>query len=171
MLVSHELFHAVQAAYRPELSSWMSEGSAVWAEHVFDSELWDYYGQCGYYLEEPTRSLDRPPAGMVSGFSYGTAIFFDFLSLQLGSQFWSEYFALLGADQGALELDVLEEHLFTYEALLSSLWPIFSQWNLATGYRSGMVESTSMRIGLKRLPWKSRPKWVSTFMRPIDFFP
>ncbi|MBM76745.1 MAG: hypothetical protein CMK59_15160 [Proteobacteria bacterium] len=171
VLVSHELFHAVQAAYRIELSSWLSEGTAVWAEHIFDSELWDFYGLCGFYLEDPTRSLDRPPVGMVSGFSYGTALFFDFIALQLGTEFWVEYFDLLAFDPQALELDLLEELLMTYETSLSILWPIFSQWNLASGYRSGLIESYPYADFLAEVPAEEQASVDENIHKTHRFFP
>jgi hypothetical protein len=141
VLVSHELFHAVQAAYRPEHSSWLSEGTATWAEKLYDPELQDYYGLCGYYLNEATRSIDRPPAGAGSGFVYGTALFFGFIEEQLGSDFWVEYFALLQTEPDEEELQLMEALFNAWDASLLELWPRFSEWNLAAGYRSGELES------------------------------
>lgn len=79
LLASHELFHAVQAAYDTTEGSVIGEGTAVWASEAFDPSLRDLEGFSYGYLENPDRPLDRPLPGPVDPFSYGSGIFFRFL--------------------------------------------------------------------------------------------
>ena len=46
VLVSHELFHAVQAATNTYQPDWMREGTAVWAEHLYAPENEDFLWFC-----------------------------------------------------------------------------------------------------------------------------
>ncbi len=77
---SHELFHAVQAAYDAEQGSLLSEGTAVWATEQFDASLGDFESLIRGYFANTDRSLDKPLPGPVDPFSYGSAIFFRHLS-------------------------------------------------------------------------------------------
>lgn len=152
VLVSHELFHAVQAAYRISFSPWISEGLATWAEYLFDPTLMDYYHQCGGYLAEPTRSINSTPAGAISSFSYGTALFFDFVAIHLGHEFWITVLEELSEESyhNNDEIDEMEVIIPLVEHRLMEddtgfvdfidLWNTFGIWNLATGWRSGLVE-------------------------------
>ncbi len=85
ILASHEFFHAVQAAYDTEQGSVMSEGSAVWATETYDSSLYDFEYFIDGYLENPDRSLDVAMTGPVDPFSYGVAIFYQFLEERFGT--------------------------------------------------------------------------------------
>lgn len=85
ILSSHELFHAVQAAYDAKQSSILVEGTAVWATEQFDASLHDFEDFLPGFLQHPDRSLDKPMIGPVDSFSYGAAIFFQFLSERYGS--------------------------------------------------------------------------------------
>ncbi len=136
VLVSHELFHAVQAAYYGNQAPWLSEGMAVWAEHYFDPEPYDFYGFCSAYLDDPERSIFRPPAGMVTSFSYGTALWFAFLYEQRGVD---TLVAIQEAHQQ--ESDSLQAMLSAIGADIEPLWIDFARWNLATGGQSGLATS------------------------------
>jgi len=81
---SHELFHAVQAAYDADQSTIISEGTAVWATEQFDPSLRDFEGFVRGYLTRPDRPLDEPLPGPVDPFSYGSAIFFQYLGERHG---------------------------------------------------------------------------------------
>lgn len=81
---SHELFHAVQAAYDADQSSILSEGTAVWATEQFDPTLRDLEGFVRGYLTRPDRPLDEPLPGPVDPFSYGASIFFQYLGEREG---------------------------------------------------------------------------------------
>ncbi|HSO00139.1 MAG TPA: MXAN_6640 family putative metalloprotease, partial [Candidatus Nanopelagicales bacterium] len=84
ILGSHELFHAVQAAYDTGQGSVFGEGTAVWATERFDGSLEDFEWLIDGYLATPERALDVPPPGPVSPFSYGAAIYFQFLEERYG---------------------------------------------------------------------------------------
>jgi MYXO-CTERM domain-containing protein len=152
VLTSHELFHAVQAAYNFSQPGWMSEGTAVWAERRYDPSIRDFLWFAGAYLEEPTRSLNRPPAGMVTAFSYGTALFFEFMSVRLGT--WSGV-ALQEAMEGRDEDEAIEaiDDVFDQGGLsILGEWPVFAAWNLATGDRAGGAESYEFAADIGSVP-------------------
>ncbi len=86
ILSSHEFFHAVQAGYDAKQSSIISEGTAVWATEQYDASLYDFENFIPGYLQHPDRSLDKPMIGPVDGFSYGSALFFQFLGERYGPQ-------------------------------------------------------------------------------------
>src|SRR5690606_14216405 len=69
-----------QAAYDVGQGSVLREGSAVWATEYFDTDLDDLERLSGGYLQQTDRPLDRPPGGPIDPFSYGAAVFFQFLS-------------------------------------------------------------------------------------------
>ena len=141
VLTSHELFHAVQSAYTDGEPSWMSEGTAVWAEWQFIPGNNDFLGFCDAYLDDVGRTIDSPPAGSVTAFSYGTALFFQFLTERLGADagpLLQSYMVGRGED------DARDAIIDTIEALGSTLpeqWASFVRWNLATGRRAGVAES------------------------------
>lgn len=141
VLTSHELFHAVQAAYAAELPVWLSEGTATWAEHLHDPETDDYLGFCGAYLMEPTRALDQPPAGTVTAWSYGTALFFGFLQERHGADIGPDLLEALEsvpAEEATLAIQsVLEDRGDSW----ADAWPTFAAWNLATGRYAGRAPS------------------------------
>jgi len=137
VLTSHELFHAVQGAYHAQQPSWLSEGSAVWGEWVYDPEALDFYWFAEAYLEDSQRSLHRPPAGLTTSFSYGTALFFAFMDEYYGEQRMQsiqEDIVNIGEED---PIEVVVNHMDS----VSKDWISFSHWNLATGERAGMIES------------------------------
>ena len=141
-LTSHELFHAVQAAYEAESPVWWSEGTATLAERLFDPDSEDFIHLAGYYLDDTGRSLDNPPTGPVPTFAYATALWWDFMNVRLGTD-------AIVALQQALEWDGADKDTLTemqavIEANGSDLateWSTFTQWNLATKFRAGAMES------------------------------
>lgn len=141
VLTSHELFHAVQAAYSAGQPPWLSEGTAVWAEHQYDAEVDDFFGFCDAYLRDTGRSIDRPPAGTVTAFSYGTALFFQFLTERLGAGVGPDIqLAMEGTDEDeamAAVVSVIKAHGSSIE----EEWATFTRWNLATGPLAGEAES------------------------------
>ena len=84
VLTSHEFFHAVQAAYNANQPSWISEGTAVWAEWFYEPEVQDFLGYASAYLGDLERSIYKPPAGVTTSFSYGTALFYAFMDEYFG---------------------------------------------------------------------------------------
>ena len=138
---SHEFFHAVQAGYNATQSAIVSEGTAVWSTEQFDSTLSDLEGFVGGYLGHPDHSLDRTSATPVDPFTYGSAIFFQFLGETLGRdvvlQLWQdcapgaqgvadpEWFSALAA--------LLQRQ---YATDFAATFTRFATWNLFTGARS-----------------------------------
>lgn len=140
VLTSHELFHAVQAAYSYSLSSWLSEGTATWAEKQWDIESEDFIRLTGFYLGDTGRALDNPPGGPVSGFAYGTALWFDFMSLRSDPSIIT---TLMNAVADIPDVDgmaIIEELLGGPEALTDEFIE-FVIWNLASGPSSGVRDS------------------------------
>lgn len=84
ILGSHEFFHAVQAAYDKNQGSVIAEGTAVWATEQYDPSLNDFEGFLSGYMQNTDRPLDTPLPGPVDPFSYGSAIFFEFLEEHYG---------------------------------------------------------------------------------------
>ncbi len=85
ILASHELFHAVQAAYAAGERGSLTEGTAVWATEWFDDRLYDFEGFIGAYLSRSDRTLDADGGGFDS-FVYGVGIYFRFLEERYGPQ-------------------------------------------------------------------------------------
>ncbi len=134
VLASHEYFHAVQAAYDNSETTIFVEGSAVWATEYFDPTLKDFEGFVGGFLDRCDRSLYLPQTGPVDPFSYGAAIFFEFLSerftppileeLWTASDGATDWFAALGP--------ILTQHGTSFGDELVT----FASWNLYTGKRA-----------------------------------
>lgn len=141
VLVSHELFHAVQAAYNADQPSWLSEGSAVWAEWLYNPDVQDFLHFSSAYLGETERSLHKPPSGVTTSFSYGIAIFF---------AFWDEYYGeelprMLALQESLEGLESTDMVVAVTEQMddVANDWMTFSKWNLATNIRSGEMDSYS----------------------------
>jgi hypothetical protein len=81
---SHELFHAVQAAYDADQGSVLSEGTAVWASEQFEPSLFDLENFSGGYLDDAETPLDTVSGTPVDPFSYGSGVFFEFLGERYG---------------------------------------------------------------------------------------
>jgi hypothetical protein len=145
VLTSHELFHAVQAAYDADLPNWLSEGTAVWAEQAFDPGNEDFVSYCDAYLDDTGRSLDEPPAAPVPVFAYATAIWWYFLTDRYGDDVLVELLEA-GADAPLADMSTI---LTARGGSLADDWATFTQWNLATGRRAGAADSYSFasRIG------------------------
>jgi hypothetical protein len=140
IVASHELFHAVQNAYRADGSIVLSEGTAVWASESYDGSLSDFESFVGGYLEHTDRSLAQEPSGPVDRFSYASALFFRFLEERFGRDVIRELWQDLRDAPMAAEanwIEALDRRLHqvhassTGEAFLE-----FSSWNLRTGPRA-----------------------------------
>jgi MYXO-CTERM domain-containing protein len=136
LLASHELFHAVQAAYDDSLGtqgSVPSEGTAVWASERFDPSLRDLEGLAYGYTGRTDRSLGVDPATAGGAYSYGTGIVFEHLSVLHGEEIVRELWEDLAArTDGAEWLVVLDERLrashgSSFEASFIALaeWMVF----------------------------------------------
>ncbi len=141
-LTSHELFHAVQHAYEYDSPIWYTEGTAVLAELLFDPDNEDFVHYADAYLDDPERSLDNPPTGPVPTFAYATALWWDFMRVRLGTDAIVQLQESLEWD--GEDKDTLTEMQAVIEAHGSDLpteWFTFAQWNLATKFRAGAMES------------------------------
>ena len=152
-VVTHELFHAVQAAYLEDLDLWASEGSATWAVKLIDPSTTDFTWFARAYLEEPTRQLDRPPNGPVPSWAYGTGLFFDFSTIRHDATFMTDW--LDDVSSGATPTDALQTQLELRDDSFEEAWPVFASWNLATGSRAGVAESYSYAARLDSVPAES----------------
>ncbi|KYF66690.1 hypothetical protein BE11_10730, partial [Sorangium cellulosum] len=156
ILGSHELFHAVQAAYDDDQDTLIREGTAVWATESFDPSLRDFEGFVDGYLSNVDRSLDVPLGGPVDPFSYGIALFFQFLEERYGEgtvrSLWER------AEDGAFgeadpvwfeQLDPLLSS--RAEATFAEAFVEFATWNLLTGAAADPERSYAAGAGYRGL--------------------
>ena len=146
-LTSHELFHGVQAAYDSSEPNWYAEGTATWAEALYDPDSQDFVRFCDAYLEDAGRSLDEPPAAPVPTFAYATALWWWFLADRHGTQLLVDLVeATDGADGVLPDMEALE---INAGSDLRTDWTTFASLNLATGNRAGVLDGYpfASRIG------------------------
>ncbi len=130
VLASHEYFHAVQAAYDNSETTVFVEGSAVWATEQFDASLADLEAFVDGYLDRPDRSLYLPQTGPVDPFSYGAAIFFQFLSERFDPTIVAELWL---ASEGATDwFTALPTVLAGRGSSFPAAFVEFATWNLHT---------------------------------------
>lgn len=141
VVVSHELFHAVQAAYA-SLPVWISEGTATWATHRYDSMLPDFGNACGGYLADAGRPLYQPPLGPVPAFAYGSALWWEFITRRNGDDVVDTFLTAIADAPARAEPEwLIDDVLAETNDSLASAWPVFVQHNLATGFRAGGSET------------------------------
>jgi hypothetical protein len=142
ILASHEYFHAIQAGYDAKAGANINEGTAVWASEQYDPTLDDLEGFVSGYLERPDRSLAQEPIGPVDAFSYGSSLFFQFLSERYGRETIRQLWEALrdGVDRTGptaswvLALDgVLKSKP---DGSIADAFAEFSRWNLFTAQRA-----------------------------------
>ncbi len=138
-VTSHESFHGVQAAYA-FLPDWVSEGTATWAQRLFDPESADFLRLCNGLLRDPGRPVYQPPGGPVPSFAYGTALWFDFLSERHDVGIILDFLEALGDDARTPQVE-FEGLLAARDDDLESAWAAFARYNLATGARFGAAQS------------------------------
>ena len=134
VLTSHELFHGIQGAYDYDEEIWYQEGTAVWAERLYDPDSRDFLDFCSAYLEDTGRSLSEPPAGPVPTFAYATALWWWFVTERYGEAWMADY--MEGTTESDDLLAVLDERVD-----LAMDWVDFASWNLATGHLAGVEDS------------------------------
>ncbi len=137
-LSSHEFFHGVQAAYDAFQGSIASEGTAVWASEAFDPSLEDLEWFAAGYLDNVERSLDKPLPGPVDPFSYGSAIFWQFLAERFDDGFVLSLWEALenGAGTDPDWWDTLDAELAARGSSFAESFTEFATWNLYTGNRA-----------------------------------
>lgn len=138
ILGSHEFFHAVQAAYDDAQGSVVREGSAVWATERFDPTLKDFEAFTGGYMQNVDRTLNEPLPGPVDPFSYGSCLFFQYMSERFGDAILPALWDRLedGANGVAnpdwfTELDPLFKE--KGGSSFAEAFTEFATWNLFTG--------------------------------------
>jgi hypothetical protein len=134
---SHELFHAIQAAYDVGQGSVLGEGSAVWATEMFDPSLDDFEYLVGAYLENTDQPIDQPLPGPVDPFSYGTGIFFRFLDEAYGPgmvrTLWEACENGAGGVADPVWLQVIDPSLQSVASVsFADAFTEFARWNLFT---------------------------------------
>lgn len=134
LLASHELFHAIQAAYDTSEGSVIGEGTAVWASEAFDPSLRDLEAFSRGYLEETDRPIDRPLPGPVDRFSYGSGLFFRFLEERFDRDLLRELWEACEDGEWLPALDALlgGARASSFEEAFRE----FAEWNLFTGVRA-----------------------------------
>jgi len=146
VLVSHEYFHAIGAAYSTEVDVKWNEGSAVWAEEKFNPEQEDFERLIGVFLRKPWRPFDRSAGSAFDGWAYGTGLWVWFLDERYGESIVVNIWEGLDASRGEVGsfLDVTDTLLRSdYNSSLEEAWVEFSQWNFFTGSRSDPSRSYS----------------------------
>lgn len=133
LVLSHEYFHAVQAAYVGELPQWWSEGTATWFEEYFDAEQDDFERLTSLYFDEHTRTLNDRGRGPADGFAYGAAIFVYFLELQIGPDGVRAIFERMAS--GEALMDALRAEISGAFGSLQEAFDTFAVYNLFTGRR------------------------------------
>jgi MYXO-CTERM domain-containing protein len=136
ILSSHEFFHAVQSAYDNGQGSVLAEGSAVWATEVFDGSLGDFEAFLPGYLENPDRPIDEPLPGPVDPFSYGSAIFFQYLAEAHGEDVIASLLESTEDGAGGVDdpywVDQLDPVLGETGSSFAEAFIEFATWNLYT---------------------------------------
>ncbi|MCE9670659.1 hypothetical protein LY474_22895 [Myxococcus stipitatus] len=148
ILASHELFHAVQAAYRPGLGGVVSEGTAVWASERFNPELDDLEHFAVSYFNRPDRTLVLDADSPAATFSYGAGVFFLFLAERFGDaalvSLWEESLRAPEARWPLLLDTVLRQRGADFDTAFAE----FTRWNFYTGARAKAGEGYTGAGGL-----------------------
>ena len=139
VLVSHELFHAVQAAYDADQPASWAEGTAVWAEEWIYPEQDDFERLVAGFLAKTFRPFERAGGGFGDPYPYGAGLWAHFLALRFGDDVlvdaWEGCEETAGSDPGFL--DVLDGVLAARGSSLAEAWIEFTRWNGATGAAAG----------------------------------
>jgi MYXO-CTERM domain-containing protein len=156
VLGSHELFHAVQAAYDVGQGSVLAEGTAVWATEQWDPTLGDFEGFIYGYFENTDRPIDEPLPGPADPFSYGSAIFFQFLEEAYGVGTVRSLIERCEDGAGGVAdpywLDVLGPMLEADKGVtFDTAFAEFARWNLFTDDFADPAEAYAAGAGYRRV--------------------
>lgn len=130
-VVAHEIFHAIQNAYRPRFEAFWAEGTAQWGMKTLFPDLQDFERHLPAFFSDSGRSLDASPSGVTAGFLYGSAVWPLFLSLAHGPDTIREIFELEA--EGQAPLPATDAVLAKKGSSLVQAFPMFAAWNAATG--------------------------------------
>lgn len=131
VLVSHEYFHAVQAAIHADLPGWASEGTATWNEEVYDPNQSDFERLTTTFFEDPGRSLNSRQLGPFDSFAYGTGLFFWHLTETTGEATLLDAFTRFGAGDTTFE-----------DALVDAVDAAGTDWPTVFGHFHARVQFT-----------------------------
>ncbi len=151
VLVSHELFHAVQAAYPGDLPVAWSEGSATWNEEIAFPAQNDFERLIPSFLAKTARPFERSGAGFGDLYPYGAALWPHYLELKFGA----------GTVRGVFELapmeflDAADSVLRGKGSSLGAAFAEFTRWNLMTAERSDPARG-----------WPAAAGWPSVMLEP-----
>lgn len=164
VVVSHELFHAVQAAYGGDSPGWWSEGTATWFEESYDPAQSDFERLASLYFPQPERRLNDLQRGPGDGFAYGGALFVYALVLTHGEGMISRVFELL-VEGGKVE-DALDRALGEVGESLAEAFSRFAMWNAMTGSRAvpnfGYPQAAQWpEVPSVRLPTSAAVNWAA----------
>ncbi len=160
-VASHELFHAVQAAYNVDQGAVFSEGTAVWASERFDPTLRDLEGFAYGYLDNAATPLDSGRGGPVDSFTYGAGIFFEYLSERFDDDVILELWQRVGADPEAFWFTEVDAVLASRDSTFAEAFAEFSSWTLLTGRRADAA--LSFETGAQMTEREAQPRTL-----PID---
>lgn len=137
-VASHELFHAVQAAYDTDQGAVFAEATAVWASERYDPSLRDLEGFASGYFEDAATPLDTTATGPVDGFTYGAGIFFEYLSERFDDDVTRELWVAVKDDVApdATWFGALEAVLIQRGSSFAEAFTEFSSWTLLTNRRA-----------------------------------
>lgn len=136
VLVSHEYFHAIQAAYRIGTDPKWSEGTATWAEELYDPEQDDFERLLNSFFRATHRPFDRSSGGSFDGYAYGAAAFPWFLGERFGHEIVRRIWEDLAKNDDDF-LTAIDQRLQSdFETSLVTEWLRFSRYNLFTAERA-----------------------------------
>jgi len=135
----------IQAAYDADQGANWGEATATWASEYFDPALTDFEYFIRGWFDKPGRSIDQEPIGPVDRFSYGLAIFAQFLSESFGDDIIREHWEdLEDGARGVADpkwlpalIALLERD---HETTFREVWVEFAQWVIRSG--QGQVEGS-----------------------------
>lgn len=138
VIVPHELFHLVQAAYDyAGFEGWFSEGTAQWAAKSIYPETTDLESFLPGYFSQINRSIDSPPGGAVAAFLYGTAVWPVYLDTRFGSDTIRAVFDELATSEETVLASTDKVLASTQQSTIAAELLTFGAWNAATGDRAG----------------------------------
>jgi hypothetical protein len=135
VLVSHEYFHAVQAAYVDEIPGWVSEGTATWYQEHYAPTQSDFERLTRTFFQDVARPLNSRNNGPTDGFQYAVAVFFRCLELRYDEELLVRTFGRMTAGVDlltALDGELAASHASSLEAAFGG----FVAWNLFTASRA-----------------------------------
>jgi hypothetical protein len=167
-VASHELFHAVQAAYDSDQGAVFSEATAVWASERYDPTLRDLEGYAHGYLEDAATPLDAGSGGPVDSFTYGAGIFFEYLSERFDDDVTLELWEAVNddVDPSAFWFDAIDGVLASRGSSFADAFAEFSTWTLLTGRRADPERSfaTGGQMTLREAVAKTLPIAEGSFV-------